>query len=136
MVSLPSGVTGSDGRAPQPSLSSSQARGPQGSEQTTSQPAGRRFGADSAHMRAASASGSASRLSGLRREEEVLQRSRMMDPVQLARTRPSYRYATPLQVMRHCALLAWTSNCQRRRASRHDIASKLTTADAAFIQDG
>ncbi len=105
MVSLPGGVTGSDGRASQPSLSSSQAGGPQGSEQTTSQPAGRRFGANSAHMRATSVSGSVSRLSGLRREEEVMQRTRMMDPVQLARTRPSYRYPAPWNAMRLWTLL-------------------------------
>ncbi len=105
MVSLAGGVTGSDGCAPQPSLSSSQACGPQGSEQTTSQPAGRRFGADSAHMRAASASGSVSRLSGLRREEEVMQRTRMMDPVQLARTRPSYRYPAPMHATRRLTVL-------------------------------
>ena len=105
-MSLPGGVAGSDGRAPQPSLSSSQACGPQGSEQTTSQPAGRRFGADSAHMRATSMSGSASWLSGLRREEEVMQRTRMMDPVQLARSRPSYRCPARINAMRHRRLLA------------------------------
>ena len=100
MVSLPGGVTVSDGHAPRPSLSSSQACGPQGSEQTTSQPAGRRFGADAAHMRATSVSGSVSRLSGRRREEEVMQRTRMMGPVQFARTRPSYRCHAVMHAMR------------------------------------
>ena len=104
LVSVPGNATGSDGRVPRPSLSSSQACGPQGSEQTTSQPAGRRFGGESGQMRATSMSGSVSR-SGLRREEEVMQRTRLMDPVQLARTRPSYRYLAQKMAMRrlHCS---------------------------------
>jgi hypothetical protein len=94
MVSLAhcgGGGTGSEGRAPQPSLSSSQARGCAASEQTASQPAARRAGTGSVPLRATSMSGCSASHSGMQHEEEVVQRTRMLDPLHLARTRPSYR---------------------------------------------
>ena len=86
------GGTDSEGRAPRASLSSSQARGCAGSEQTASQPAARRAGMGSVPLRATSLSGCSASLSGIHREEEVVQRTRMLDPLHPARARPSYRY--------------------------------------------
>ena len=85
------GATDSDMRAPRPSLSSSQAFGCPGSEQTASQPAVHCGGAGSLPLRAASISGCSGSRSGVQRDEEVVQRSRMINPLHLARTRPNYR---------------------------------------------